>query len=275
MRHRIPALLLTLSLGVLGLAATFGAARAQTSPWNSVRLTWTTTGDDSLTGTASQYDLRYSTSPITNSNFGSATRVTGVPAPLPPGSAQTFTVPGLSPSTVYWFAIKTGDEVPNWSAMSNVASNTTAAAPDVIRPAAANITITTVGDTSVTIAWTAVGDDSLSGTATSYDVRFSTSPITAANWGSATAATGEPSPAAPGAAQSMQVRGLARQTTYYFALRTQDEAGNLSALSNVPSATTLDSLRPASVRDLAASFVWVSWHSTSAVVTRDAERVGR
>jgi chitodextrinase len=266
---------LALSIGVISIAFISGTARAQASAWNSVRVTWTSTGDDSLTGTASQHDLRYSTSPITTANFNSATRVTGVPAPMPPGSAQSFTVLGLSPSTAYWFAIKTGDEVPNWSAISNVITRTTAAAPDVVRPAAANITITTVGDTSVTIAWTAVGDDSLSGNATTYDVRFSTAPITAANWGSATAATGEPAPAAPGAAQSMQVRGLARQTTYYFALRTQDEAGNLSALSNVPNATTLDSLRPASVRDLAASFVWVSWHSTSAVVTRNGERAGR
>src|SRR5258708_39412010 len=33
--------------------------------WNSVTLSWTTPGDDSLSGSASQFDIRYSTSPIT------------------------------------------------------------------------------------------------------------------------------------------------------------------------------------------------------------------
>ena len=94
--------------------------------------------------------------------------------------------------------------------------------------------VSAVTDTSATLAWTAVGDDSLTGTATSYEVRYSTAPITAANFASATAATGVPAPAAPGTAQSVVVRGLSRQVTYYFALRTADEAGNLSALSNVP-----------------------------------------
>src|SRR5690242_15137562 len=36
-------------------------AAAQTVTWNSVQVSWTAPGDDSLTGTASQYDLRYST----------------------------------------------------------------------------------------------------------------------------------------------------------------------------------------------------------------------
>jgi len=71
----------------------------------------------------------------------------------------------------------------------------------------------------VTVQWTAVGDDSLTGTATSYDLRMSTSAITAANFSSATALTGEPTPAAPGTLQSVTVRGLSRQVTYWFAIK--------------------------------------------------------
>jgi chitodextrinase len=107
--------------------------------------------------------------------------------------------------------------------------------------------------------WNAVGDDSLSGTATTHDIRWSTTPITSANWASATQVVGEPAPGTPGTGHSFQVRGLASQTTYYFAIRTQDDAGNLSALSNVPSATTRDGRRPARILNLAASFVWLSW----------------
>jgi hypothetical protein len=261
----------------LVLVATFlpmSAAHAQ-SPWNSVTLTWTAPGDDSLTGNASQYDLRVSNSPITSANFLAATRVTGVPAPAAPGISQSFTVPGLSPSTTYYFAILTADEVPNWSGISNLVTRVTDGAPDVIRPAAANLNVTIVGDTAVTVAWLAVGDDSLSGTATSYDMRYSTAPITAANWGSATQAAGEPAPGTPGSAQSMLVHGLARQRTYYFALQTKDEVGNPSALSNVPSATTLDTLRPAAIRNLAASFVWLSWHTALATLPRGTEHLPR
>src|SRR5258705_530555 len=95
---------------------------------------------------------------------------------------------------------------------------------------------------SVTLNWTTPGDDSLSGTASQFDVRYSTSPITALNWGSASQSTGEPAPTASGNPQTFTVRNLARQVTYYFAMKVADDSANLSALSNVPSATTNDTL---------------------------------
>jgi hypothetical protein len=247
--------------GLLGFAS---AAHAQTT-WNSVTLTWTTPGDDSLSGTAAQFDLRYSTAPITGANFGSATRWTGMPAPASPGTPQSVTVSGLQPSTTYYFAIKTADEVPNWAGISNVVTKTTQAAPDEVRPAPLVVRVDAVTDTSATLGWNAVGDDSLTGTAFAYDIRYSTSPITGANWASASQVSGEPTPAASGTAQSYVVRGLSRQVTYYFAIRVADESGNLSALSNVPSAITPDTAPPAAIHDLAASFVWVGWHSAGYV----------
>lgn len=247
-----------------------GVARAQQA-WNSVLLNWTTPGDDSLSGTATQFDIRYSTSPITAANFASATRwTTGVPVPAAPGTAQSVQVTGLSPATTYWFAIKTADEVPNWAGVSNVVSKTTAVAPDVVRPAALAISVSSLTDTTVTLAWTATGDDSLTGTATAYDVRWSTSPITAANFASANAVTGEPAPTAPGTAQSYTVRGLSRQVTYYFAAKVSDEAGNWSAMSNVPTATTPDTKPPAAISDLVVGLTWLNWSSV-AVLPRERE----
>ena len=245
-----------------------GEARAQQT-WNSVTLNWTTPGDDSLSGTAAQFDIRYSTSPITLANFGSATRfTTGVPAPTASGTRQSVVVTGLSPSTTYYFAIKTGDEVPNWAGVSNVVSKATTAAPDVVRPAALAITVPSLTDTSATLAWTATGDDSLTGTATTYDVRWSTSPITEANWASATQATGEPTPGAAGTAQTFVVRSLSRQVTYYFAAKVSDESGNWSALSNVPSATTPDTKPPAAITDLVVGLTWLNWSSAAVVPQR-------
>jgi hypothetical protein len=265
-------LCLATALSLLLIGAVPSVSVAQTTA-NSVSLTWTATGDDSLTGTASQYDLRYSTSLITAANYASATAVTGEPAPAAPGTSQSHTVTGLQPATAYWFAIKTADDAGNWSILSNVVTRTTLAAPDVIRPAPASVAVSSVTDTSATLAWTAVGDDSLTGTAAAYQIRYSTAPITLANFASATAVTGVPVPAVAGTAQSVVVRSLGRQVTYYFALRTADDAGNLSALSNVPSATTTDTVAPAAIHNLAASFVWMSWHLSTAPSARQAQEV--
>jgi len=98
---------------------------------NSITMTWTAPGDDGITGTASQYDIRYSLSRIDNSNWASATQVTGEPLPKAFGRPEAFIVSGLSPSKLYHFAIKTGDEVPNWSGLSNLAGATTLTLPSV------------------------------------------------------------------------------------------------------------------------------------------------
>lgn len=261
-----------LVLVFIALVSSTGEVLAQQA-WNSVTLNWTTPGDDGLTGTASQFDIRYSTSPISAANFGSATRwTTGVPLPAAPGTQQSVVVTGLSPSTTYYFAIKTADEVPNWAAISNVATRTTAVAPDVVRPAPLALSVSSSTDSTVTLAWTAVGDDSLTGTATSYDVRWSTSPITEANWAGAAAVTGEPAPAAPGTAQTYTVTGLARQVTYYFAAKVADDAGNVSALSNVPSATTPDTKPPAAIADLVVGLTWLNWSSAALLPRREGAR---
>lgn len=252
-----------LCLVLMGLAGMATTAQAQTVTYNSITLSWTTPGDDSLTGTASQFDIRYSTAAITAASFASATRWTGAPTPSASGTRQTTTITGLQPNTTYYFAMKTADEVPNWAGISNVISRTTLAAPDTIRPAALVAGVTAPLETRAIVTFQATGDDSLTGTATSYDVRYSTSPITAANWASATQVTGEPVPAAPGTAQSVTVNGLTRQTTYYFAAKIVDEAGNPSALSNVVSLTTPDQTAPAAVRDLAVGFIWFGWSTSS------------
>ena len=85
----------------------------------TVELAWTAPGDDGDVGTASVYVIRHNASQITDANWGSSTNVTGEPAPGPAGSAESMTVSGLNPGQSYYFAIKTRDEVPNTSAISN------------------------------------------------------------------------------------------------------------------------------------------------------------
>ncbi|MDZ7261111.1 MAG: Ig-like domain-containing protein [candidate division KSB1 bacterium] len=93
---------------------------------------WTAPGDDGTTGNASSYDIRYSTGLITSANFSSATKATGIPIPSAPGTTESFQITGLLPSTTYYFALKTADEVSNWSPMSNVVSTTTLSATTIV-----------------------------------------------------------------------------------------------------------------------------------------------
>lgn len=87
---------------------------------NSITLTWVAPGDDGTSGNAAQYDIRYFNAPITSEAvWNTAMQVAGEPVPQPAGSTENFVVAGLSSGTTYYFAIKTADEVPNWSGLSN------------------------------------------------------------------------------------------------------------------------------------------------------------
>jgi hypothetical protein len=85
----------------------------------TVDLTWIAPGDDGSVGTASTYIVRYHTEPITETNWASATNVSGEPAPSPAGSFESMTVSGLPPGLRFHFALKAQDEVPNISGVSN------------------------------------------------------------------------------------------------------------------------------------------------------------
>lgn len=100
-------LALTISTGLLAVA------------W-STTLTWTAPGDDGNVGTAAEYDLRVSTDSITEDNWDAAGQVIGEPTPSVAGTVEECTIGGLDANTTYYFAIKTADEKPNWSGLSNV-----------------------------------------------------------------------------------------------------------------------------------------------------------
>ncbi len=169
---------------------------------NSATLIWTAPGDDGGMGTASTYDLRYFTASITNTNWGSASQCSGEPTPNAAGSAETFTVTGLSPDTPYYFAMKTADEVPKWSGISNVASKKTNTLPPIVATSAA----ASVGSTSATLN----GYLTSLGTAASVQISF--------EWGQTTsyANTTAPQTMTGLGAFSSVVDNLAPGTIYLF-----------------------------------------------------------
>jgi hypothetical protein len=227
----------------------------------TVTLSWTAPGDDGTTGTAAVYDVRYlaGSTPIDAGNWAGATEASGEPTPQAPGSFETFTVTGLTEGQQYYFAMKTGDEVPNWSDVSNSVEATPA---DTVAPAAVtDLSSPSNTETSVTLEWTAPGDDGDTGTADHYDIRYLQGTYNQtefdADWASATIDTNAPDPQAAGGTDTTTIDGLATGATYTFALKAYDEVPNESPISNV---VTLqvgvpDTDPPEDVTDLAAAVV--------------------
>lgn len=131
----------------------------------------------------------------------------------------------------------------------------TGGASDVTPPGpVANLSVSQPGSQSLLVSWTSPGDDGSTGTASFYDLRYSTTAITAGNFDSATPASPQPTPAAGGTSQSYVLLNLTSGVTYFVAIRARDEAGNWSVTSNVASGTTLaDTAAPAAIQDLGAS----------------------
>lgn len=99
-----------------------------------------------------------------------------------------------------------------------------------------DLAVADVGDSSVTLTWTAPGDDGMDGAAGSYDLRYLDTPLTDQDWVSSTAVSGLPVPSAPGTRDRVTIRGLPLDRLLYFGLVTHDDSGNTSLLSNVVSA---------------------------------------
>src|SRR6266487_2478459 len=332
----------------------------------SVNLSWTAPADDAGnngSGPVDSYLVKYSTSPFSSWNDGTPV-TSGLTEPTAPGTIQTMTVSGLTPGTLYYFAIRAQDEQYNLSANYVTASATakspppvgpgtyddtdaawsytgnwigasqtgpynntdhytntqnasaaitftgtqftvyftqysnrgnmdvwidgtqqytinengsliwqqgwtlpvalsngthtvqfknpnaststyidvdaiTIFEPDVTAPGAINDLggVTGANGGEVNLSWTAVGDDGMNGTAASYLVRYSVSPIASeTDWNNATLFANSLTPKAAGGRESLTVTGLFPGTRYYFAVRSLDEKPNLAGLSNSPSA---------------------------------------
>lgn len=110
---------------------------------------------------------------------------------------------------------------------------------DLIPPGTITDLNSTVQDhESVTLSWTAPGDDGAVGLASYYEIRYSQNIIDDGNWDLATIFSTPPSPEVAGTIQTAKVSGLNLNTNYYFAIKTYDESGNVSSLSNILNAST-------------------------------------
>jgi hypothetical protein len=113
-----------------GTPAAVSDLATSTAGSDTITLTWTAPGDEPSpwdTGTtAASYDIRYANAPITNqSTWDAAITVDGEPSPSVQGTAESHTVTLPESNTIYYFAIRTTDDVPNVSDLSNSPSGKT------------------------------------------------------------------------------------------------------------------------------------------------------
>lgn len=179
--------------------------RAGTTTSSSVALSWTAATDNvGVTG----YDV-----------YSGSTKVAS-------STTTSVTVTGLSASTTYSFTVKAHDAAGNVSAASTAVSATTQSGTtnppaDTIAPSVpSGLTAGTTTSSSVPLSWTASTDNAGGSGVAGYDVLQGTTVI------ASTTST------------SYTVTGLSASTTYSFAVRAKDVAGNLSAASTAVSATT-------------------------------------
>lgn len=132
------------------------------------------------------------------------------------------------------------DHTPHWAALQAAADRHGlgfVVEIDTIPPSpVTDLAIRTTDATQLTVAWTAPGDDHHVGTAASYELRWSTQPITADNFAAATlVATAAPRPV--GAAETATFT-VAPGSPVYVAVIATDDNHNASPLSNVAATTT-------------------------------------
>lgn len=156
----------------------------------SLKVSWTAPGDDGMSDTAASYDLRYSTSPVTDGNFIQASRAGSCKAgesipgrPKSAGESESCTISQLFANTDYYIALKTTDDAGNVSSISTCSGCPahTLVSDDSTRPGAiSDLSVTDASKDTLTLCWTAPpddGSDMSSGAVTGYDMRYSTREI--------------------------------------------------------------------------------------------------
>ena len=167
-----------------------------------------TIGSSTGTVTARQYRYATSTGALASATWQDA-------------SATTIDVDGLSPSTLYYFQARAGNNG-SWSAPSTTASATTRAARVVAPSTPPTLRVEVIDEDSVRLI---IGTPT--GTVTQYQYRYATSSsgLSSATWRDG------------GTATTIQIDGLSPNTLYYFQARAGNQ-GQFSAATSTATGTT-------------------------------------
>ncbi len=148
---------------------------------------------------------------------------------------------------------------------------------DIIAPA--NITDLTAASTGaegeIQLNWTAPGDDNMTGTAVSYIMKQSTSPINnITDFNTASYITGSESvtPAAAGTAETFTATGLVTGQAYYFAIIATDDVGHNSSV--VMNATSAPVSHDVAVNSISHNISATAYIGDSVLVTANVSNEG-
>jgi chitodextrinase len=187
------------------------------------------------------------------------------------GGATTFTDSGLTGSTAFRYRVRASDAAGNLSAYSNIASATTSASSDTQAPTApSSLTATASSSSQIGLSWMA-STDNVGVTGYRIERCVGASCTTFAQIGTTTGVT------------TFADTGLAASTAYRYRVRAADAAGNLSAYSNIASATTgasTDTQAPTAPSGLTAtasssSQIGLSWMASTDNVGVTGYRIER
>ena len=249
-----------------------------------IALAWTTPGDDEWNGHLPDhpYKVKYDTRSVAELG-GTTTSWWNLAAnewpqawdALNPGEwdddPSLHYLAGLTTGTIYYIAIRAIDKVGNEALNNNVAS----AMPkveDETAPAAIIDLVATpgAGYDRIDLSWTAPGDDEWVGMATKYIIKYATYNITIDNFDSVVDVKERNVTVSGGNPDSQTITGLASDTLYYFAIKTEDEVPNVSGISNIATAIivedTLPPRQPAGIKGILSAdgkTMTISWSGVS------------
>jgi Tol biopolymer transport system component/subtilisin family serine protease len=264
-----------LSPNLISVAASGGGGiKANFSNWGEGTVNVTAPGEHILSTTPKNtYDFASGTSM-------SAPHVSGTAA-LVCALEPNITLPELRSVMMYsgytapWqginvFQISTGRAVDAGRALQSVSSTDA----DVTAPGPITNLSAQIQDPfpQYRLIWRATGDDGNVGRVTAYEVRFSSSSLTAANFDLATPLSG-PVPIDPGFTQSVTVRVPWRHPSGFIGVRGVDDAGNKGPISQVPIAVSVDVGDPYIMTETAAAPVSTGGTALGLIADDDRKNV--
>jgi hypothetical protein len=172
------------------------------------------------------------------------------------GEPESFVLDGFTPGKPYVFAIRAKDEAGNLGPISNSATAT--AKEDSLPPSTITDLTAVPGQDhgTVFLSWTAPGDDSAAGAASSYLIRYSSLPIANIHCFRhlSTEIQNIIVPANSGTVECMLAEDLEAGKGLYFAVVAVDEAGNWGYVSNTNNAVvTKDTAGPEAISGITAT----------------------